>query len=107
MLHTFPSNTTRRVYNIKPCTANEMLSDLVHTKTLPETVVAGWRVGNYVVLLTTLHLRTVRRNMQCFSPSWRWLPGCGAIRECRVWLDDPSGGWGNHQSNVERKHRNW
>lgn len=48
MLHISPQNTTRRTYNIKPCTADEMLSDLVHTKTW--TLCTGWRVGETLYL---------------------------------------------------------
>lgn len=48
MLHISPSNTTRRVYNIKPCVVDEMLSDLVHTKTW--TLCTGWRVGDTLYL---------------------------------------------------------
>ena len=48
MLHISPQNTTRRTYNIKPCTADEMLSDLVHTKTW--TLCTGWRVGDTLYL---------------------------------------------------------
>ena len=48
MLHISPQNTTRRAYNIKLCTADEMLSDLVHTKTW--TLCTGWRVGETLYL---------------------------------------------------------
>ena len=48
MLHIFPSNTTRRVYNIKPCTADDMMNDLAHTKTW--TLCTGWCVGDTLYL---------------------------------------------------------
>jgi hypothetical protein len=48
MLHIFPSNITRRVYNLKTCTAKEMLEDLTHTKTW--TLCTGWKVGDTLYL---------------------------------------------------------
>lgn len=48
MLHILPSNITRRMYNIKPCTADDMMNDLTHTKTW--TLCTGWRVGDTLYL---------------------------------------------------------
>ncbi len=48
MLHILPSNSTRRVYDIKSCNTEEMFSDLVHTKTW--TLCTGWRVGDTLYL---------------------------------------------------------
>lgn len=62
MLHIFPSNITRRVYNLKICTAKEMLEDLTHTRTCS---VQDGRSETRCIS-TSLHPRMERKSMQFF-----------------------------------------